>query len=249
MISVFILFLGLTVGSFLNVVIFRLDTKKSVIFGRSFCLQCNKKIKWYDNIPLFSFLILKGKCRNCKNKISWQYPLVELVTGLIFIWLYFSFGLSFRFFSYLIFSCFLLVIFVYDLKTYYILDKVTIPAIVIAFFCNLYLGLGFWNLILAAIIGGGFFAIQYYFSKGKWVGGGDIRLGALMGLMLGWKFLLVALFLAYFSGAIIGVILIILNKKEMSSAVPFGPFLSAATFITFIYGQPILNWYLNLMYV
>lgn len=247
--NAFVIILGLVVGSFLNVVIFRLDSKKSFIFGRSFCFFCKKQINWYDNIPLISFLILKGQCRNCKEKISWQYPLVELATALIFIWLYLLFGLSFKFFALAVFSCFLLIIFVYDLKTYLILDRISIPAMIIAFLFNLYLGFGFWNLILAGLVGGGFFALQYFFSKGKWVGGGDIRLGAIMGLMLGFKFLFVALFIAYIIGGFVGIILIALRKKEMSSAVPFGPFLTAATFITFIYGQSILNWYLNLMYV
>ena len=165
--------LGLAVGSFLNVVIFRLGTKKSIIKGRSFCPHCRVKIFWYDNLPLLSFLILRGRCRHCQKKISIQYPLVELVTAVIFVWFYIYFGLSIKYFIYLIFSCSLLIIFVYDLKHYLILDVVTIPAIIFAFLANLYLGLGFWSLILGALIGSGFFAFQYIISQGKWVGGGD----------------------------------------------------------------------------
>ena len=247
MTSIFLL-LGLAGGSFLNVVIFRLNKKKPFLKGRSFCPHCQSKIVWYDNIPLLSFLLLGGRCRQCQKSISWQYPLVELATAIIFVWLYLSFGLSIKFFIYLILSCFLIIIFVYDLKYYLILDKVVGPAMVIAFLANLYLGLGFWNLILGALIGSSFFALQFYLSQGKWVGGGDIRLGALMGLMLGWKILLVALFLAYLIGAGFGLILIALNKKKMSSQIPFGPFLVAATFISLVYGPSLLRWYLNLIY-
>jgi prepilin signal peptidase PulO-like enzyme (type II secretory pathway) len=245
--SIFFL-LGLVGGSFLNVVIFRLNKERTFLKGRSFCPQCKNKIAWHDNIPLLSFLLLSGRCRQCQKSISWQYPLVELATAIIFAWLYLSFGLSIKFFIYLILSCFLIIIFIYDLKHYLILDKVVGPAMVIAFLANLYLGLGFWNLIFGALIGGSFFALQFYLSKGKWVGGGDIRLGALMGLILGWKILLVALFLAYLIGAGFGLILIALNKKKMSSQVPFGPFLAAATFISLIYGPALLKWYLNLIY-
>lgn len=248
MISVIIFIFGLVIGSFLNVVIFRLEAKKSFLFGRSICPACQKTISWYDNIPLVSFLILAGRCRHCKKSISWQYPLVEFFTAVIFTWLYWQFGLSLKFFALAVISDFLLIIFIYDLKYYLILDRVAVPAIIFAFLANLYLGLGFWGLILGAIIGGGFFGLQFFISKGQWVGDGDIRLGILMGLILGWKFLLVALFLAYIIGAIFGLALIFLNKKKMSSAVPFGPFLVTATFITIIYGQALLNWYLNLLY-
>jgi len=248
MIVAIIFIFGLAIGSFLNVVILRLNNQKSFLAGRSICPKCKEQIKWYDNIPLLSFLILRGRCRYCQKNIPLQYPLVEFTTAIIFVWQYFHFGFSSRFLLSLVLSSFLVVIFVYDLKHYLILDKVVLPAMVIAFFGNLYLGLGFWNLILGAIIGSSFFALQFFISKGKWVGGGDIRLGALMGLILGWKFLLIALFLAYLIGAVFGLILIALNKKKMSSQVPFGPFLAAATFITLLYGQELLNWYSNLVY-
>lgn len=245
----FIIFIvGLIFGSFLNVVIYRLNQKKSFLAGRSFCPNCHKMINWYDNIPLLSFFLLFGRCRFCQKKISWQYPLVELLTGLIFLWLFWQFGLSLKFLINLVFAGFLLVIFVYDLKYYLILDQITVPAIVFAFLANLYLGLGFWSLFFGAVLGGSFFALQFFVSGGKWVGDGDIRLGILMGLMLGWQFLLVALFLAYLFGAIVGLILIFLKKKEISSKIPFAPFLTFATLITLAYGQDLLSWYLNLIY-
>lgn len=244
---IFIFLYGLIIGSFLNVVISRLGTTKSVLFGRSYCPNCNKQIVWYDNIPIFSYLFLRSKCRKCRKKISIQYILVELGTAIIFSWFYFLFGLSAQFIIYIVFASFLIVIFVYDLLHYLILDRVSIPAIIFAFGGNLYLGVGLTNLIIAGMLGGGFFALQYFISKGRWVGGGDIRLGALMGMMLGWQLLLVALFIAYIVGSIIGLVLIAQKKKSMSSQVPFGPFLVFATFITLIHGQVILSWYLRIL--
>ena len=152
-----------------------------------------------------------------------------------------------EFFTLIIFSSFLIIIFVYDLKYYLILDEVVIPAAIFAFLVNLSLGLSFWNLALAGLIGGGFFLIQFLISKGRWIGGGDIRLGVLMGLMLGFPLILVAFFVAYLVGAIVGLVLISLGKKKMSSQIPFGTFLSAATFFTFLYGQEFFDWYLNLI--
>lgn len=246
--AIFIFLLGLAVGSFLNVAIFRLKQGKSFFFGRSFCPQCQKQIAWYDNIPLLSFVLLGGRCRQCQKPIGWQYPLVELAAGLIFLFLYWHFGLTLKFWIYLVLTSVLLIIFVYDLKYGQILDEVAVPAMIFSFFAGLYLKLGFWNLILAAVLGAGFFGLQYLVSAGRWVGDGDIRLGALMGLMLGWKYLLVALFLAYLIGAGVSLVLLALKKKAMSSEIPFGPFLAAGTFIALIYGRQILAWYLNLTY-
>jgi len=238
---------GLLIGSFLNVVLHRLQTEQSIIWPASHCPTCKKPINWYDNIPILSFIVLKAKCRHCHGQISWQYPLVELATGIISAWAYCRFGWSGDFFRTAIFGGFLLIIFVYDLRYYLILDQVIIPAMVTALLINLSLGLGVWGMIIGFAIGGGFFLAQFVVSSGRWIGGGDIRLGALMGLMLGWKMVLVALFLAYFSGAIVGIILILAGKKKMSSQIPFGTFLSIATFLTLLFGQPLLNWYLNLI--
>jgi prepilin signal peptidase PulO-like enzyme (type II secretory pathway) len=249
MIGIIIFIIGLGLGSFLNVVILRLKSKKSFIFGRSFCPRCQHQLAWFDNLPVLSFIFLKGRCRYCQKKISWQYPLVELATALIFFWLYWHFGLTLKFFFYVIFAVFLLLIFVYDLKYYLILDSVVLPAMALAFILNLILGVNILNLFLGTVIGGGFFALQYFISKGQWVGDGDIRLGILMGLILGWKLLLVALFIAYITGAFVGLILIISGKKQMSSRLPFGPFLAAATFLALIYGSSLLSWYLRLIYL
>lgn len=245
---IIIFFLGLIIGSFLNVVIYRLDKNQSIWFGRSACPHCRKKIFWYDNIPVLSFILLGGQCRHCQKKISLQYPLVEIATALLLVLLFWRYGLSEQFIVYAIFSAVLIVIFAYDLKTFQILDQITIPTMIFAFLVNLYLGMVWWQLILAAMIGALFFAAQFFVSSGKWVGDGDIRLGALMGAMLGWPNILVALFLAYLIGAGVGIILLSLKRKEFGSAIPFGPFLTLATFITLICGKEIMQWYLNLIY-
>jgi prepilin signal peptidase PulO-like enzyme (type II secretory pathway) len=145
-----------------------------------------------------------------------------------------------------IFAAFLIIIFVYDLRYYLILDKVSLPAIILAFIANLFLGHSWLNLLIAALLAGGFFLAQFVFSQGKWIGGGDIRLGLLMGMMLGWPHILTGLFLAYVLGAIVGLFLIAIGKKTLSSKVPFGTFLTLAILVTLLYGDILLHWYLNL---
>ena len=259
MASLLIIFvLGLMVGSFLNCVIYRLETKQnffagrprretSFLRGRSFCPHCKHTLSWGDLLPILSFLFLRGKCRYCRGKISWQYPLVELATGILFA-LCFLFHLPWIIY---IIAPFLIVIFVYDLKHYLIPDKVIYPAIGLAFIYNLLrlnleagrFGLDvFWSALGAAA----FFGAVVLMSRGKWMGIGDIKLAFLIGLVLGWPQTLVALFLAFFLGAIIGIGLIISGKKKLSSEVPFGPFLVAGTFLALFCGQNIIDWYLNL---
>ena len=255
---IFIIFiLGLSIGSFINCLIWRLHKKKTIL-GRSICPKCKNKIFWYDNIPLFSFLFLRGKCRKCRKKISWQYPLVELITGILFVMAalinYQLLGLenlvTFNFFLLILKSWFLIaimiIIFIYDLKYYLILDIIALPACIIIFILNLFLGFSLWNLLISGIIGGSFFLLQFLVSKGKWIGGGDIRLGLLMGLSLSWPMSIFAIFLAYIIGSIVVLPLLILKKKKLKSEIPLGVFLSTATIITLFWGEQILNWYLNL---
>ena len=149
-----------------------------------------------------------------------------------------------QYLSYLIFSCFLIIIFVYDFKYYLILDKVSLSALVVAVVLNYLTGYSIINLLMSAVIIGGFFFLQFILSQGKWIGGGDIRLGLVLGAMLGWPLCLVALGLAYVVGAIVGLGLIILKKKQLNSQLPFGTFLSLAIWVCLLWGQKILDWYL-----
>ena len=245
MLSPVIFVFGLMVGSFLNVVIVRLATGESPLGSRSRCPRCRQTIAWYDNIPLVSFVLLGRRCRRCRAPIAWQYPLVELATGAVFALLFWRFGLTLDAFILAVFSCFLIIIFVYDWRHSLILDVVTVPAMAVAVVGTLLRGFTWSDLLLGAVIGGGFFAAQFLVSRGRWIGGGDIRLGSLMGLMLGLQQLLVAGLLAYVVGAAAALPLLVSGRKQLASPMPFGTFLTAATFITFLCGPPLLSWYLQ----
>jgi len=249
---VIIFLFGLTIGSFLNCVIYRLATEESFLEGRSYCPHCKHKLIWQDLIPLFSFIFLRGKCRYCQKPISWQYPLVELATGLLFLSI---FNFQFSIFN-LIIACFLIVIFIYDLKHYLIPDKVIYPAIAISLIFNFLphqiFGGGsnqfsiFIYSILSAFGAAAFFTFIVLISHEKWMGMGDVKLAFLMGLFLGFPNILVALFLAFFIGATVGLILITLGKKTLKSEIPFGPFLVSGTFLALFFGQKLIDAYLNL---
>ena len=235
---------GLFIGSFLNCVIYRTENKRSFLKGRSFCPHCKHTLSWLDLIPVFSYLFLGGKCRYCRKQISVQYPLVELATGFLFFWIWNLFGiLNFGF--WILISCFLIIIFVYDLKHFIIPDSVLFPAIVISlgyiFIFNYELLV---NHVLSALAASGFFGVIVLISRGKWMGMGDVKLAILIGLLLGYPNILVSLFFTFLIGAIIGVGLIFFKKKTLKSEVPFGPFLIVGIYIALFFGNQIINWYL-----
>jgi leader peptidase (prepilin peptidase)/N-methyltransferase len=237
---------GTIIGSFLNVVIHRLNTGESILKNRSHCPFCNKKLTWYELIPIISFFIQGGKCRNCEKDISWQYPLVEIFTGLIFVLIFITQYLFINTCFLFVISCFLIVIFAYDLKHYLVADIIIYPAIMVSFLYRLFEASVIIDYILASIIAGGFFLAIVLISKGKWMGIGDIKIGVLMGLILGMPWVLVALSLAFLFGAFVSIVLLVLKKKTLQSEIPFGPFLVFATFIVMFWGETLLNWYLNL---
>lgn len=263
---IFVFISGLLVGSFLNVVILRLRKKESFIVGRSYCPKCKKELNWYELIPVLSFLLLRGRCSKCRKKISWQYPIVEFAAGLIFLASFFYlfskiglgaeniklfiFNLLFLFFI----ASILLVIFIYDLKYYIILNKIIYPSVAFVLLANLFNGYYFQNnflfpsiesSLIGTVAGAAFFFFFVFISKGAWMGMGDVKLAALMGVLLGWEKLICALFLAFISGGIIGLVLVCLKKKKMKSEMPFGTFLAAAAFICLLYGDKIISWYLK----
>jgi len=243
---------GTISGSFLNCVIYRLEKGENFLKGRSYCPHCKHILDWRDLIPIFSFFILKGRCRYCQKKISWQYPLVELATGIIFLSIFNflphqKFGGGFN----LIIACFLILIFVYDLKHYIIPDKIIYPAIIFALIFNFQFLISnqfsiFNNTILSAFGAAAFFLFMVLISHEKWMGIGDVKLAFLMGLFLGFPNILVTLFLAFLIGAVAGLILIASGKKTLKSEIPFAPFLVTSTFLALFFGQKILDWYLNL---
>jgi prepilin signal peptidase PulO-like enzyme (type II secretory pathway) len=277
MIAIFFI-VGLIIGSFLGAVNYRLKTAEDIVFERSHCPKCKKKIRWYDNIPLLSFVILAGQCRDCKKKISWEYPLIELVTGILFAavaWKFLgSWGLAAdpsRIFtnhdivemSFWLFSaCYLVLIFFHDLDFMLIPDAAIYPAIIVtlAYQGYKYLGspLGIATLkapitsaLFAAFVAALFFFFLIWISKGKWIGGGDVKLGFLAGAIVGWPKVLFVLFSAYMIGAIISLLLIALKKKTWKSQIPFGPFLVTGIFIVLFFSEQIHFWanrYLNIGY-
>lgn len=263
---IFIFLLGLAVGSFLNCIIYRLEKEESPLKGRSYCPKCKHQLSWQDLIPVFSFLILRGRCRYCQKSISWQYPLVEISTALLFILIFFYSQANILLSTfYFLLSSFLIIIFVYDLKHYIIPDRIVFPAIVLAFLYQVFkiwdfefiLDFGFRVLDLkpllsaavAAILVSGFFLSIFLISRGKAMGFGDVKLTFFMGLFLGFPDIIVALFLAFLLGAIIGVGLIIAGRKKLKSEVPFGPFLVAGTFAALFFGSQIVSWYLGVLII
>ena len=239
------------VGSFLNCVIYRLEKEESFLKGRSYCPRCKHKLGLLDLIPVLSFMWLRGRCRYCHEKISVQYPLVEIATGLLFLLTYKLQPTTYNF----IIVPFMVAIFVYDLKHYIIPDKVIYPAIAVALACStLKVAPLTFNVehaveyALSAFGAAAFFLAIVLISRGKWMGVGDIKLAFLMGLILGYPNILVALFLAFLIGAIIGVGLMVFGKKTIKSEVPFGPFLVAGTFIALFFGKEIINWYVQSFY-
>lgn len=255
---------GLIVGSFLNVVVYRVNLAENLITGRSYCPHCKNKIRWYDNIPVLSFLVLKAQCRDCQGKISWQYPLVEIFTGLMFAavgWKFFDLADVSTWIAtsfYLGTVSFLIAIFVYDWLFLEIPGLVLWPAIgwTIAFnlifdWSRLNLGsnlpaLSTYSGTLAAFAAFMFFFLMVAVSREKWMGMGDAYLVILLGLIAGWPNILLALMLAFTFGATIGIILIALGKKKMSSQIPFGPFLVAGTFVAIFFSESIISWYISL---
>jgi len=249
--SLFSFLLGLSVGSFLNCLIYRLLLRKNIL-GRSFCPKCQHQLSWLDLIPVFSFLFLGGRCRYCQQKISWQYPLVELTTGLLFLFAFLRLSQEFTVYS-LQFTVFLLrnwlfiivliFIFVYDLKYMLIEDMVVIPATVVIFFLNLLIFRSLSLILLGGIIGLGFFLVQYILTAKKGVGEGDLRLGLLMGLAFGWSKILIALFVSYLIGGSVALILLLTGQKKLTSKIPLGPFLALGSLITLFFSQEILSFY------
>ena len=261
--SIFIFSLGLCMGSFVNALTYRLNLGLSM-WDRSMCPKCKHKLNLLDLIPVCSFLFLKAKCRYCKSKISWQYPLVEFIAGVIFLLIYLKFIINYDFINYglvetidlsLLFICaiILVTIFIYDLKYYIIPNKVLFPGIILGIIILIFKSIYTWSLELAIthafsiFIVFGFFLVLYLLSKGKWIGAGDVKFGILLGLILPWQQSLIMLFFTYVIGAIVGIILLISKKKKLKEKVPMGTFLVIGTFISIFFGEIILEWYLNLI--
>lgn len=244
--TVLFFIVGLIIGSFLNVLIFRIDNLNSVWRGRSQCMKCKHQLAWYDLIPLFSFISLKGKCRYCKEKLSIQYPLVEFVTALIFLFLFLFYGLAWSFIFYALIFSILIVVVVVDIKTQTVPENFVWAALILSLLFGWYFGgFSFLNLILGGLVSGGLLALMVLISHEKWMGSGDIKIGLILGFLCGYPVAIFGMFFSFLIGAIVGLIYIKISRKTLKDALPFAPFLVFATLIALVYGNLAISWYLG----
>ena len=252
LIEVSIFIFGLCIGSFLNVCIYRLPASKSIVHPRSMCSNCGTLIAAYDNIPVLSYLWLKGRCRHCQIKISIRYPLVELLGGLFALATFLKFGLTLEALIYYLFCAALVVVTFIDIDHRIIPNVITLPGIPICFVASFALPtITYKEALLGILIGGGsLLLVAWVYSlltKKEGMGGGDIKLLAMMGAIVGWQGVLFTIFLASLVGTIAGLAAMLQSRKGMKLAVPFGPFLSIGS-ITYIFlGTPLIAWYFNLL--
>lgn len=259
--------LGLAIGSFLNVVIYRTIHDESPAEGRSKCPHCHKQIAWYDNIPLISYLVLRGKCRHCKKSISWSYPVIELLTGLLFVWWYAGGFLLLQIFQlqdfplviiqpifWLLVGMLLVIIFFTDLLYMVIPDYAVglLLGLVVLYRVALVLsGVMQVTDLVWSVLGmvgvGGFFFSLWFVTKGKGMGFGDVKFVFPMTLLVGWPAVMVTVLSSFILGGIVGGVLLLLKKKHLKQTVPFGPFLVLGTVLSLLYGDTIIHWYLALL--
>lgn len=258
--SIVIFLLGINIGSFLNVVIYRVPQEKSIISGRSFCPACQNKLSWLDLMPLLSFVLLKGKCRYCGEKISGRYFFVELLTAVVYLSLYFKYGISAEFIAFGFFMSILIAVFFIDLDHLIIPDGLVITGLIggaLLLIYHAFFGFSYFNnmvwwgplvgmigvpiiLLVIAIVGSMVFGADA-------MGGGDVKLFAPIGLFLGWKMVLLALFASFVFSGIISIFLLAFKIKDRKDAIPFGPFIVLAVFAVMLFGHEFAAWYLGKM--
>lgn len=252
---ILILLFGLCVGSFLNVLIYRLPRNIFPGSGRSFCPNCKKNISWFDNVPLVSYLVLRGHCRFCKSPIPIRYPIVELLTGIVTLiifnfnflilnqFLIFNFKNVLEFFLSLLLAWSLIAIFFIDLEHQIIPDKIVLPLCLIFFIYYLVTGyrLLVTNYLPSAVVSLLLFLLLFLITKGKGMGFGDVKLAFLMGLVLGFPKVIVAFYIAFLTGALLGIILILGKKAKFGKPIPFGPFLVFGTILSYLWGEKIIK--------
>ncbi|MDD4642890.1 MAG: prepilin peptidase [Erysipelotrichaceae bacterium] len=243
--SILVFILGTIFGSFLNVIIYRLPKNESIVYGSSHCPNCQKRIKAYDLIPIISFFILKGKCRSCDHPISIRYPLVELMTGIGFYLVFNLYQFTLTTIIGIILTMILICVAMIDIDTMEIYDRFHLVIFFLAF-VNLFLtSLPLLDHLIGMVVISIPFYIIAYLTGG--IGGGDIKLMFVTGLLLGYKATLVAFFIAVIIGGTVAIYLLISKQKERGSKLAFGPFLCIGIYFAFLYGNTIMNWYLSLL--
>lgn len=240
-------------GSFANVCIYRLPLSQSIISpARSFCPNCKALIRFYDNIPVLSYLWLKARCRHCEQPIPFRYPLVEMICGSFALCTFLKFGFSFECLIYFVFITSLVIITFIDIDHQIIPDIITLPGIPISFLASFVLpSLTYKESLLGLLAGGGSLLIvgwiYYLIKKVEGMGGGDIKLLAMIGAILGWKGVVFTIFIASLTGTLVGIIIMMRTEKDMKVPVPFGPFLSIGAIAYIFFGPSLMSWYVNLL--
>jgi leader peptidase (prepilin peptidase)/N-methyltransferase len=244
--------LGAVIGSFLNVCIYRIPAGESIVHPPSRCPACGSGIRWYQNIPILSYLFLRGRCTGCGVRISPRYPLVEALTGLLFALVLYRFGFQWVTPVYWLFAAALIVITFIDLDHQIIPDVISLPGIVVGFLCSFAVPWLTWtDSLLGILVGGGslyLVAVGYeLLTRKEGMGGGDIKLLAMIGAFLGWKAVLPIVFISSFMGTLVGVPVMLIKKADSRLAIPFGPFLAAAALFYLFWGPGLIRWYLGLL--
>jgi leader peptidase (prepilin peptidase)/N-methyltransferase len=244
---------GTVIGSFLNVCIYRLPQERSIVLPSSHCPHCKTPIRFYDNIPLISFALLRGKCRVCHARISWRYPLVEFLMGLFSIILLVRYGISTLYLVYFAFFASLTLVSFIDLPHRIIPDVISLPGILIGLIVSLLLPqLSFKDSLIGVLLGGGSLylvaSIYHVVTKREGMGGGDIKLLAMIGAFIGWKGVLFTILCSSFIGSLVGVTLMLISSQADSKyAVPFGPFLSLGAILYVLVGEALISWYVGFL--
>ncbi|MCJ7664154.1 MAG: prepilin peptidase [Desulfobacterales bacterium] len=243
---------GTIVGSFLNVCIHRIPLGKSIIMPSSHCPLCKKPIRFYDNIPLVSFICLKGRCRGCQAPISPRYPLVEFLMGLFSLLLLLQYGISTLYVIYFAFFASLTLVSFIDLPHRIIPDVISLPGIVIGLVISfLHPQMSIKDSLIGVLLGGGSLyvvaSVYHVVTKREGMGGGDVKLLAMIGAFIGWKGVLFTILCSSFVGSVIGVTLMLFSSADSKYAVPFGPFLSLGAIIYVLWGEGLITWYLGFL--
>ena len=242
---IIIFIFGITIGSFLNVCIYRIPLGESIVTAPSHCMTCWRKLKWYDMVPVFSWLVLGGKCRNCKSKISVQYPIIEGVNGILYVMICAVNGLEWSSVIYCFMASALLVLSIIDWRTYEIPFGINVFLFVLGIAMTI---LDRGNLVehlIGMICVSGLLGILYLLTGGRAIGGGDIKLMFACGLILGWKLILLAFFLGCIIGSVVHIIR--MSVKKAGRMLAMGPYLSAGILLAALWGNAWINWYLSLL--
>jgi len=241
---------GAAIGSFLNVCIHRLPLGQSIVRPRSACPSCRAELSWSDNVPLVSYLLLRGRCRRCGAPISARYPIVEALTAALFAACWWQFGFSPLFLSRIVLGCALIVLFAIDLEHYLLPNAITLPGTVVGFAFSFLGPPGWMSSLLGILVGGGILftiaELYYRVRHEEGLGMGDVKMLAMIGAFLGWKLAIVTLMLASVAGAVIGLLLIATRRGDMKYALPFGTFLALGAGMAAVAGPGLLDWYLGL---